>query len=100
MCKFELEDLIKYHEIEFDIIDGYYYNEGRNDKLERAPERASHIAVVCALGGGITGALVSNEHASRCFWMVNWLPCAQQRARSSDECLPDQRSTALGRKKS
>ena len=67
---------------------------------ERAPERASHIAVVCALGGGITGTLVSNGHGSRCFWMVNWLPSAQQRARASDECLPDQRSTALGRKKS
>ena len=34
VCKFELEDLIKYHKIEFDIIDGYYYNEGRNDKLK------------------------------------------------------------------
>ena len=63
-------------------------------------ERASHIAVVCALGGGITGTLVSNEHESRCLWMVNWLPCAQQRARASDECLPDQRSTGLGREKS
>ena len=34
VCKFELEDLIKYHKIEFDIIDGYYYNEGRNDTLK------------------------------------------------------------------
>jgi len=34
VCKFELEDLIKYHKIEFDIIDGYYYNEGRNRKLK------------------------------------------------------------------
>jgi len=34
VCKFDLEDLIKYHKIEFDIIDGYYYNEGRNDKLK------------------------------------------------------------------
>ena len=34
VCKFELEDLIKYHQIEFTIIDGYYYNEGRNDKLK------------------------------------------------------------------
>jgi hypothetical protein len=34
VCKFELEDLIKYHKIEFDIIDGYYYNEGRNNKLK------------------------------------------------------------------
>ena len=34
ICKIELEDLIKYHKIEFDIIDGYYYNEGRNNKLK------------------------------------------------------------------
>ena len=48
----------------------------------------------------LTPTLVSNEHKPRCLWMANWLPCAQQRARASDECLPDQRSTALGRKKS
>ena len=47
-----------------------------------------------------TPSLESNEHKPRCLWMVNWLSCAQQRARASDECLPDQRSTALGRKKS
>ena len=34
VCKFELEDLIKYHGIEFDIIDGYYYDEGRNTNLK------------------------------------------------------------------
>jgi hypothetical protein len=34
VCKIDLEDLIKYHKIEFDIIDGYYYNEGRNNKLK------------------------------------------------------------------
>ena len=33
VCKFQLEDLIEFQEIEFDIIDGYYYNEGRNNKL-------------------------------------------------------------------
>jgi hypothetical protein len=33
MCKFVLEDLIKFHKIEFDIIDGYYYDEGRNNNL-------------------------------------------------------------------
>jgi len=33
VCKFVLEDLIKFHQIEFDIIDGYYYNEGRNNNL-------------------------------------------------------------------
>ena len=34
VCKFELEDLIEFHNIEFEIIDGYYYDEGRNNKLE------------------------------------------------------------------
>ena len=33
VCKFELEDLIKFHKIEFEVIDGYYYNEGRNNAL-------------------------------------------------------------------
>jgi hypothetical protein len=33
VCKIELEDLIEFHKIEFTIIDGYYYNEGRNNKL-------------------------------------------------------------------
>jgi hypothetical protein len=33
VCKFVLEDLIKFHKIEFDIIDGYYYDEGRNNNL-------------------------------------------------------------------
>lgn len=28
--KISLEDLVKYHDIEFKIIKGYYYNEGRN----------------------------------------------------------------------
>lgn len=34
VCKFDLEDLIEFHDIEYTIIDGYYYNEGRNNKLE------------------------------------------------------------------
>lgn len=29
-----LEDLIKYHDIEFEIVRGYYYNEGVNDKIK------------------------------------------------------------------
>ena len=33
VCKIQLEDLIKFHNIEFDIIDGYYYDEGRNNNL-------------------------------------------------------------------
>tara|TARA_R100001443_G_scaffold79972_1_gene87055 strand:- start:1816 stop:5178 length:3363 start_codon:yes stop_codon:yes gene_type:complete len=32
VCKFSLEDLIEFQDIEFDIIDGYYYDEGRNPK--------------------------------------------------------------------
>lgn len=32
--KISLEDAINYQDIEFDIIRGYYYNEGRNNKLE------------------------------------------------------------------
>ena len=34
VCKFELEDLIQFHQIEFEVIDGYYYNEGRNNELK------------------------------------------------------------------
>jgi len=33
VCKIDLEDLIEFHKIEFDIIDGYYYDEGRNYNL-------------------------------------------------------------------
>jgi hypothetical protein len=32
--KVGLEDLIKYQEIEFEIIDGYYFDEGRNNKIK------------------------------------------------------------------
>ena len=32
--KITLEELIKYHKIKFDIIRGYYFNEGRNYKLK------------------------------------------------------------------
>ena len=31
--KFTLEDLIEYHKITFDVIEGYYFNEGRNNKI-------------------------------------------------------------------
>ena len=31
--KISLEDLIEYHKIEFDIVRGYYYNEGRNETI-------------------------------------------------------------------
>ena len=34
--KVGLEDLITFHEAEFEITDGYYYNDGRNDTINRA----------------------------------------------------------------
>ena len=33
--KISLEDLIEFHKIEFEVIRGYYYDEGRNDKLSQ-----------------------------------------------------------------
>jgi len=33
--KISLEDVIKFQGIEFDIIQGYYFNEGRNNKIEK-----------------------------------------------------------------
>ena len=32
--KITLEDLIQFHHVKFEIIKGYYYNEGRNNKIE------------------------------------------------------------------
>lgn len=37
--KFMLEDIIEYHDIKFDIIRGYYYDEGRNMKLKQIIEK-------------------------------------------------------------
>jgi hypothetical protein len=34
VCKIDFEDLIEFHDIEYEIIDGYYYDEGRNNKLK------------------------------------------------------------------
>lgn len=34
MCRFNLEDAVKYHGIEYTILEGYYYNEGRNEKIK------------------------------------------------------------------
>jgi hypothetical protein len=34
VSKIDLEDVIEFHNIEYEIIDGYYYDEGRNNKLE------------------------------------------------------------------
>ena len=36
--KVVLEDLITFHEAEFEIIDGYYYNDGCNDKINHVIE--------------------------------------------------------------
>ena len=32
--KYGLEDAIEFQTIEYEIIDGYYFNEGRNDKIQ------------------------------------------------------------------
>lgn len=36
--KITLEDMIKYHEIKFDIIKGYYFNDGFNDEINNVIE--------------------------------------------------------------
>ena len=33
-----LEELIEYHDADFEIIDGYYYNEGRNNNINHVIE--------------------------------------------------------------
>jgi hypothetical protein len=33
--RFTLEDLIKHQQVEYDILQGYYFNEGRNDKINQ-----------------------------------------------------------------
>ena len=33
--KVGLEDLITLHDAEFEILDGYYFNEGRNDTINK-----------------------------------------------------------------
>ena len=33
ISKVGLEEITEYHKAEFDIIDGYYYNEGRNNTI-------------------------------------------------------------------
>ena len=38
VCKIELEDLINFHQIEFEVVDGYYFNEGRNNNLKSVIE--------------------------------------------------------------
>ena len=36
--KVGLEDLITFHEAEFEIIDGYYYDQGRNNTINHVIE--------------------------------------------------------------
>ena len=36
--KVGLEDLITFHEAEFEIVDGYYYNDGRNNTINHVIE--------------------------------------------------------------
>ena len=36
--KVGLEELIEYHDAGFEIIDGYYYNEGRNTNINNVIE--------------------------------------------------------------
>ena len=36
--KVGLEDIITYHEAEFGIIDGYYYDQGRNNTMNHVIE--------------------------------------------------------------
>ena len=36
--KVGLEELVTYHEAGFEIIDGYHYNEGRNDTINHVIE--------------------------------------------------------------
>ena len=33
--KVGLEDIITFHDAEFEIIDGYYFNKGRNDTITK-----------------------------------------------------------------
>ena len=33
--KTSLEDLMKFQSIQFEVIDGYYFNEGRNDQIKK-----------------------------------------------------------------
>ena len=36
--KVGLEDIITFHEAEFEIIDGYYYDQGRNNTINHVIE--------------------------------------------------------------
>ena len=40
--KVGLEELIEYRKAEFEIIDGYYYNEGRNNTINHVGFRLSN----------------------------------------------------------
>jgi len=75
--KTTLEDLIKYQKIEFDIIDGIYYNDGRNyaicdlvnelyeiRKLKVKEENPIELVYKLVLNS-IYGIMIENEHMSK-----------------------------------
>lgn len=41
--KFKLEDLIKEQQIEFEVVRGYYYNNGRNDKIGKCMQKLFNL---------------------------------------------------------
>ena len=43
--KVGLEDLITFHDAEFEIIDGYYFNEGRNNTINKVIEELYNLRV-------------------------------------------------------
>ena len=43
--KVGLEDLITFHEAEFEIIDGYYFNDGRTNKINHAIEDLYNLRI-------------------------------------------------------
>ena len=43
--KVGLEDLITFHEAEFEIIDGYYYNDGRNNTINHVIEDLYNLRI-------------------------------------------------------
>jgi len=49
--KTTLEELIKYHKIEFEIIRGYYYDEGRNYKLKKVIQHLFNTRVEAKKAG-------------------------------------------------
>ena len=42
-CKVGLEDLIEFHDAQFEIIDGYYYTGGRNETINHVIEYLNNV---------------------------------------------------------